>query len=155
MDHITNDTSLIGPCGSPESEVPSGRSPLRSRGSYPFWHASWTRTLVRLDPTIERHLRPCHLLARLLYRSDQYIRKRKWWSQFRIMDVFSKYVNGQRGAQLFLDTADGFLYTRRKDLDTPEDFVLFDGVTDDGTRMIVFSTPRNLKVLGDNRRRQP
>ena len=34
MDHITNDTSLIGPCdvipvhcGSPESEVPSGRSP--------------------------------------------------------------------------------------------------------------------------------
>ena len=71
------------------------------------------------------------------------------------MDVFSKYVNGQRGAQLFLDTADGFLYTRRKDLDTPEDFVLFDGVTDDGSRMIVFSTPQNLKVLGDNPRRQP
>ena len=34
------------------------------------------------------------------------------------MVVFSKYINGQRGAQLLLDT-DGFLYTRRKDRDTP------------------------------------
>ena len=66
------------------------------------------------------------------------------------MDVFSKYVNGQRGPQLFLDT-NGFLYIRRKDRDTPEEnFVVFGGVTDDGSRMIVFSTPRNLKVLGDN-----
>ena len=38
-------------------------------------------------------------------------------SDYRIMVSFSKFINGQRDAQLLLDT-DGFLYARRKDRDT-------------------------------------
>ena len=34
------------------------------------------------------------------------------------MVAFSKFITGQRGAQLLLDT-DGYLYTRRKERDTP------------------------------------
>ena len=34
------------------------------------------------------------------------------------MVSFSKFIDGQRGTQLLLDT-DGFLYSRRKDRDTP------------------------------------
>ena len=33
------------------------------------------------------------------------------------MVAFSKFISGQRGSQLLLDT-DGYLYTRRKDRDT-------------------------------------
>jgi hypothetical protein len=34
------------------------------------------------------------------------------------MVSFSKFIDGQRGTQFLLDT-DGFLYSRRKDRDTP------------------------------------